>query len=349
MSRICRHIEAMEAYIPGEQPADPNVVKLNTNENPYPPPAAVMDALRGLSDHDLRRYPDPECAEARSIIAARHGARAAQVICGNGSDELLALMTRAFVEADGSVGYFEPSYSLYPVLADIHRAEKRPVELGDDFTWNLPDDYRASLFFLTHPNAPTGTGYPRDTIETFCRSFSGVAVIDEAYAEFAEEQFADIARSAENVIVCRTLSKSCSLAGIRFGYAIGPEPLIRALYKVKDSYNVSAPTQRMACAALRATDEIADNIRRVKITRERTADALRGLDFTVLPSAANFIFTRPPDGRAEAWFRALRHRGILVRYFPGPRTGDFLRITIGTDSQMDRLLDVCAEVGPHPD
>lgn len=338
---IRQHIQALAGYIPGEQPTDPEVIKLNTNENPYPPPPGVMDALQSLSADDLRRYPDPVCMELRTLLAERYRCTPDQIIVGNGSDELLALTMRAFVENDGAVGYFDPSYSLYPVLADIQHVEKRPVPLGEGFEWADPPKDLAALFLLTHPNAPTGRAYPRERIEAFCRTYQGVVVIDEAYADFADDDYLSTALASDRVLACRTLSKSFSLAGIRCGWAVGPKPLIDALYKIKDSYNVNVLTQRAAGAALRDEHAITENVRKVISTRERTAEALRERGFDVLPSAANFLFARPPDAPAADWFQRLRKQHILVRHFPGPQTGDYLRITIGTDEQMDRFLSAC--------
>ena len=189
----------------------------------------------------LGRYPDPVCGALCERIAELNQCRREQVLVGNGSDELLALCIRAFVDRDagGRVGCFNPSYSLYPVLAAIEDVPLEMVQLGADFRWNMPADYSASLFFLTHPNAPTGRAFDRRTVESFCHRFDGVVGIDEAYADFADEQYTDLGRTMDNVLILRTLSKSFSLAGLRLGYLVGPEPLVSALYKIKDSYNVS--------------------------------------------------------------------------------------------------------------
>ncbi len=331
-------VAALEAYTPGEQPSDPGVLKLNTNENPYPPSPAVAEALRAADPAVLRRYPDPLCTRLRARLAERHGVEPSQVLAGNGSDEVLALCSRAFVEPPDPVGWFEPSYSLYPVLARIAGAEGRPVALGDDFGWRMPPGYAASLFFLATPNAPTGRVYDPRVVESFCRAFPGVVLLDEAYADFSPHSFAHLARTEPNVLVARTLSKSYSLAGLRFGYAIGPRPLIDALHRLRDSYNVDRLAQDLALAALGDRAWMEANVRRIVATRERTADALRGQGFEVGPSAANFLWVRPPRMEARAYFEALRGRKVLVRHFPGPRTGAHVRITIGTDAQMERFL-----------
>ncbi|HMP96993.1 MAG TPA: histidinol-phosphate transaminase [Kiritimatiellia bacterium] len=338
-SMICRHVEALHAYVPGEQPKTPGLIKLNTNENPYPPSPRVLEVLRGLGEGALRLYPDPMCTALRERIAALHGVSPEQVFVGNGSDEVLALCTRAFVEDGGAIGYFEPSYSLYPVLSDIRPAQRRPVPLGEDFSWRMPEDDHASLFYLTQPNAPTSLAFPRERIEAFARAFRGVLLIDEAYADFAPETFMDLAATFDHVLVSRSLSKSYSLAGARAGYAVGPSRLIAALHKIKDSYNVNAITQAIALAALDDQAAMRANVARIIATRERIAGALTRRGYVVHPSATNFLWVRPPAGQPAAGvFARLRERNILIRYFPGPATGDHLRITIGTDEQMDAFL-----------
>ena len=337
---IARNIAALAAYAPGEQPPDRGVVKLNTNESPYPPSPRVAAALAAFDPARLRLYPEPRNLALRRRLAEIHGCTTEKVFVGNGADEILALATRAFVENDGSIGYFAPSYSLYPVLADIRGAAKRPVDLGPDFAWRLPPETRASLFLLTCPNAPTGLQYDRATVTAFCRGFDGVVALDEAYVDFAADNFMDLALAPgnANTLVLRTFSKSFSLAGLRFGYAVGPAPLVGALQKIKDSYNLDLLAQTVALAALDDLAYMRENVRRIRATRARLSDALRARDYTVLPSETNFVFARPPDGDARRVFDRLRARQVFVRHFPGPRTGEYLRITVGTDAQIDALL-----------
>lgn len=337
--RIRAAVVAMAAYTPGEQPREPDVVKLNTNENPYPPSPAVAEALRRFDPAELRRYPDPDCRRLRERLAEIHGGGPENFICANGSDEALLWCVRAFGEHGSPVGWFDPSYSLYPVLAAAEERPPAPVALGPNFEWRTPGDCRAPLFFLTHPNAPTGRRYPRAEVERFCRSFDGVVVIDEAYADFASANEMDLALRLPNVIVCRTLSKSFSLAGLRFGYAAGPAELIGALFKLKDSYNVDRLAQELAQAALSDLDHMRANVARIVATRERTAQRLAGLGFVVTPSEANFLWAKPPPPlTARSLFERLRAERIFIRYFPGARTGEHVRITVGTDAQMERLL-----------
>jgi len=342
MIRQC--VERMTAYQPGEQPVAPAVVKLNTNENPYPPSPRVAAALRALDAAWLRRYPDPDCAELRKMLGRQHGCTPSQVFVGNGSDEILALCTRAFVENDGAIGYTVPSYSLYPVLAAMRGVEQRPVELGADFGLVLPEDTTASLFLLTNPNAPTGIQYPRQQVRRLCEAAAGVVVLDEAYVDFADDDGMGLALELPNTIVARTLSKSYSLAGLRLGYAVGPEPLIGALHKIKDSYNVDAAAQALAAAALSDRRSMKRNVMRIRATRERLSVALREMGFSVYPSQTNFVWAEPGGMGAAELFAALRERGILIRYFDAPRTRAYVRITVGTDKEIDRLLAAIGEL-----
>ncbi|MCL1920833.1 MAG: histidinol-phosphate transaminase [Kiritimatiellaeota bacterium] len=343
---ICRNIQALDAYTPGEQPKDAGIIKLNTNENPYPPSPRVAETLAAFDTARLRLYPDPVSAALRARLAEIHGCSPAQVFIGNGSDEILALCTRVFVENDGSVGYFVPSYSLYPVLADIRGVAHRPVALDADFGWRMPEGYGASLFFLANPNAPTSMAHDKATIAAFCASFGGVVLIDEAYADFADTHCMDLALAPgnANTLVMRTFSKSFSLAGLRFGYAVGPAPLITALDKAKDSYNMDALAQSLALAALADLDAMRENVCRIRATRERLAAVLTQRGWRVCPSQTNFLFARPPDGNAQRVFEALKAAHIYVRYFPGTATGEHLRVTVGTDEQTDRLLEELSRI-----
>ncbi|MFA5042926.1 MAG: histidinol-phosphate transaminase [Kiritimatiellia bacterium] len=345
-SYIKKSVLAMQGYTPGEQPTDPRVVKLNTNESPYPPSPAVQKALRSLKVETLRLYPDPLSLALRRKIAELHGGAPENVFVGNGSDETLALCSRAFVEDDGAIGYFEPSYSLYPVLAQIRAVAARPVALGPDFEWAMPADYRANLFFMTTPNAPTGIQYPKSAIRDFCARFPGIVVLDEAYVDFAREHCMDLALSSANVLVLRTLSKSYALAGLRLGYVVGAAPLIEALFKIKDSYNVDRIAQAVALAALSDQAHMRALVERIRSTRRKTTAELGRLGFRVFPSESNFLWVKPPRIPAADLYRRLREQNILVRYFSGPRTHDYLRITIGADEQMQALVSAVQAMTP---
>jgi histidinol-phosphate aminotransferase len=342
---IRKSVQKMSGYVPGEQPKGEDVVKLNTNENPYLPSADVQDILSMVDIATLSRYPDPVCLDLRQAIAELHGCDVENIFVGNGSDEVLALCIRAYVERDGSVGYFDPSYSLYPILSDIEDVEKRPVELGSAFNWNMPDDYSASLFFLTNPNAPTSLQYSKEKVESFVEKFSGVVLIDEAYADFAKENCMDLALSNSNVLVARTLSKSYSLAGIRLGYCVGNIDLIGALYKIKDSYNVNYMTQEIGRVAIQDQDTMKANVQAIIETRQLVAGKLAELGFEVSASETNFLWVKPLNILASTWFDKLRKKNIIVRYFADDEyTKDYLRITIGTAPEMFKFLDAIEEI-----
>ncbi|MCC7300488.1 MAG: aminotransferase class I/II-fold pyridoxal phosphate-dependent enzyme, partial [Verrucomicrobia bacterium] len=258
--------------------------------------------------------------------------------------EILALCIRAFCERDGSVGYFDPSYSLYPVLAQIEEIAVKPVSLDENFEWMMPKGYKASVFFLTNPNAPTGMLFPKAKVEAFIKTFPGVVVIDEAYVDFARESCMEFATKYDNVIVARTLSKSYALAGLRFGYCVGAKPLIDALFKVKDSYNVSRLTQELARVALIDEEPMAAITAAVKGTRGLLTDELNALGFKVYPSETNFVWVKPPRPGAKKIFEELRQRNIFVRWFDGDRTRDYLRITVGTNEQVMALVEAVEEI-----
>ena len=350
--RITRSIRALTPYTPGEQPKCRTVVKLNTNENPYLPSPKCAEVLNDFNLDRLRRYPDPVFAELRTRLAKIWKTTPERIFIGNGSDEILTLAAKAFVEDNEAIGSLDPSYSLYKTLAAIRNVPFVPSPLADDFTWNGKIAARSSsgnnvaLFLLTNPNAPTGTFTPPDAVTRAAKKFKGVFVVDEAYADFACANCVPLAtaKGNRNIIVMRTLSKSFSLAGLRLGYCVGPEDLIEALYKVKDSYNVDAITQAVALAALNDLPWMRANVAKVKRTRTRVAKELVRRGWHVPASEANFIFARPAHRPAADIFDALRKRNIFVRYFKGPRTGDRLRITIGTDAEMDALLAALAEL-----
>jgi len=335
---IRKTVTNLEAYVPGEQLAGADVVKLNTNENPYPPSPAVAEALRDFDMDRLRRYPDPVSLRLREAIAERVGCRIENIFVGNGSDEILALCTRAFVENDGGIGYFVPSYSLYPVLADIRAVRRCETPLAPGFSWSEPRVDGCSLFFMTSPNAPTGMAWPRESVLKFCEEFEGVVVLDEAYADFAEHNFLDEAHTWRNILVMRTFSKAYSLAGLRVGFVVGPEALIEALFKIKDSYNLDAPAQALAEVAVRDQAGMRANRDRIVATRGRLAAALDAMGFEVYPSQTNFLWVKPSAVPARQLFQRLRERRILVRHFDGQLTGEYLRITVGTDQDVDILL-----------
>ena len=351
-------VRKLHAYVPGEQPKVKGLIKLNTNENPYPPSPKVLSAMRAAIDGRMRLYPNPSAQLLREQLAALHQCSPDQIIIGNGSDELLALGVRAFVEpaakgdsassepSKSRVQYFGPSYSLYPVLAETHGATPYSVPLLEDF--GLPSvsqlrrgkrwDFQAALTFITTPNAPSGRGYSTRELEVLCSAMKGVVVLDEAYVDFADENALELCLKYPHVIISRTFSKAYSLCFQRIGYWIGHPELISALHRIRDSYNVNGLAQIAASATLKNRSYYQRNFRRVTESRSRVAEALTGLGWTVLPSQTNFILARPPGPPARQWLEDLRRKKILVRWFASPNLESFLRITIGSESEMDTLL-----------
>ncbi len=324
------------------------VVKLNTNENPYPPPAAVMRAIAGVAGEALRLYPDPTAAAFREVAARRHGVRPEQVIAGNGSDDILTILLRTFVPAGGRVAYPTPTYSLYKTLAQIQGAAV--AEVPWRASWGLPADdlaaTDASLTFVVNPNAPSGTIVERRELAALADRLPGVLVVDEAYADFADGDAMPLVDRHPNVVVTRSLSKGYSLAGLRFGYAVAGEAVVEQMMKVKDSYNVDALAQAAATAALVHAADAEQTWRDVRRDRQTLADGLARLGFDVTPSHANFLLVKPPADAATL-YRQLKSRGLLVRHFATPGLSDLLRITVGTPEQVARLLSTLAELLPE--
>lgn len=334
--RITESTKRLEAYTPGEQPKSKAVIKLNTNENPYPPSPKCAKTLASFDLDKLRRYPDPVFMALREEIAKITGAKKENVFVGNGSDEILSLSAKAFVENNEIIASLNPSYSLYKTLAAIRDVEWAGTPIGGKI--RIPEN--SSLFLWTNPNAPTGELAEPQDIALFARNFKGVVIVDEAYADFAKVNCMSLATAPKNknIIVMRTLSKSYSLAGLRVGFCIGPKDLIEALYKIKDSYNVDAIAQAVALAALKDKAYHKKTVSKVIKTRKFFTKELVKRGWDVIPSEANFVFAKPPKGSAADIFAALKKKNIFVRYFPGELTGERLRITIGTDEEMTRLL-----------
>jgi histidinol-phosphate aminotransferase len=342
------HVRALHAYTPGLQPTEPGWVKLNTNENPYPPSPGVEEAIRAELGASLRLYPDPRSTRLRAAFAKLHGLEERNVIVGNGSDDVLNLLVRAFVGSGGSVGFTMPSYSLYPVLVAIENGRAETIEFTREMT--LPFEAlarsEAPIVFLTSPNAPTGVGFRTAEIERLAKAFRGILVVDEAYADFATENAMALVARHPRVVVTRTLSKSHGLAGLRVGFAAAHPDVIDLLDRVRDSYNVNRLSQAGALAALEDAAYTADVVRRVVATREQTSAALDRFGWFTYPSATNFLFTEPRtrDGRtgadvARGCYDHLLARKVLVRYFGSHSlTASFLRITVGTDGEMQTLL-----------
>ena len=341
MSYLRKNIAAMAGYTPGEQPGEGRgVVKLNTNENPYPPSPRVLQVLARTDWSVLRKYPDPMADKVRDVVGRLWGVGRDEVLCGNGSDELLTLVVRAFVGESQRIAWPTPTYSLYPVLAEIQGAVAVEVPTGEDFSLPLDDlaAVDARVLIICNPNAPTGVFTPLEAIARLAEAFPGVVVVDEAYADFGPGSAIPVVRGRPNVVVLRTLSKSYSLAGLRFGFAVGPADLIAGMVKCKDSYNVDAVAIEAAAAALGDQDWMRANVAKVRAERSRLTGRLARLGFDVTPSESNFLLARVPGGDAAACYEDLKARGILVRYWNLPRLADKVRISVGTPQENDALL-----------
>ncbi|GMW00305.1 MAG: histidinol-phosphate aminotransferase [Candidatus Hydrogenedentota bacterium] len=340
-------LKGVEGYVPGEQPQRTDVIKLNTNENPYPPSPKVMEALRSLSQDALVKYPDPVSGKFRRECAMQYGYPGEDwVIAGNGMDEVLAMTIRTFVDPGDSILTTDPTYTLYETLADLHGAKTVKVELDAEF--QLPESFYtapARACFITRPNAPSGVCAPRAAMERLCKNFNGIVVIDEAYVDFADDNCMDFPERFDNVIVARTFSKSYSLAGMRLGIGVARPEIIAEYIKTKDSYNMNAVAQAVGIAAMEDMPHMQANVEKVRATRLRTIQELTTLGFQIPPSQSNFILACWQGApTARGIFERLRDRGIYVRYFDTPRLKDALRITIGTDKQMEALLNAIREI-----
>jgi histidinol-phosphate aminotransferase len=347
------NIESMTGYVPGEQPGSADVIKLNTNENPYPASPRVAATLAGIKVEDLRCYPSPTAQQFRETAARYHGLQSDNILPTNGGDELLRLAITTFAGPGDVVAIAEPSYSLYPVLAEIQGCRLLPVPLLDN--WQLPanftamlNDAGARLALLVNPHAPTGLLLSATKLREIAAAFRGVLVVDEAYADFVEpEQQYDLTAAVnehDNLLILRTLSKGFSLAGLRFGYGIGsPELLAPMMFKTRDSYNTDYVSQQLAIAAIESTDYARDTWDRVRTERNRLSQELERLGLSCLPSQSNFILAQCADqDAAREIYHDLRKSGILVRYFDQDRLRDKLRITVGTSEQNQRLLQSLA-------
>jgi histidinol-phosphate aminotransferase len=347
-------VRSARGYVPGEQPRDRTYTKLNSNENPYPPSPRVLEAVVAAVREELRLYPDPGATNLRRLASEVYGLPPESILVGNGSDELLGMLFRGCIEAavgpsthESRVAYPVPTYSYYDTLAAMHGCHVVTVPFPDDFS--LPVEALlaadARLILVCNPNAPSGTFTDVSVIGEFARRSRGLVVVDEAYVDFAPASCVSLIEKHDNVLVLRTFSKSYSLAGMRIGLALGPEPLIRELYKLKDSYNVNRLALVAAQAALEDRRSMEDNARKVRESRAVLSDALRSLGYDVLPSEANFVFARRKGHDAAASYRALRDAGILVRYFDAPGLRDALRITVGLPEHNQAVLQVLTKLG----
>ena len=340
-------VHGLTPYVPGEQPKLPNLVKLNTNENPYGPSRRVLDALRAEVGDSLRLYPDPGSDKLRAAIAARHGLSADRVFVGNGSDEVLAHVFLALLKQEAPLLFPDITYSFYPVYCGLYGIDYVQVPLGEAFEIKVDDYLRPNGgIIFPNPNAPTGRLVPVAEIERLLKAnTASVVVIDEAYVDFGGVSCVSLVKQYPQLLVTHTLSKSHALAGLRVGYATGHQQLIEALNRVKDSFNsypLGRPAQAGAIAALADEAYFQESRAVVMAERMRLSEGLAKRGFEVLPSTANFVFTRHPGHDGGALAAGLRARGVLVRHFTAPRIADYLRITVGTSAETDALFDALA-------
>ncbi|RBP48676.1 histidinol-phosphate transaminase [Arenicella xantha] len=354
MSRFWSDIvHQLTPYTPGEQPKIDNLVKLNTNENPYGPSPKVIEAIAAANHDGLRKYPDPNAGELKQTIANHFGLSVDSVFVGNSSDEVLAHVFRGLLKQDRPLLFPDITYSFYPVYCALFDIAYQQVALRDDFSLNI-DDYSADNggIIFANPNAPTGIAVPLADIKTLLeRHSSSVIVVDEAYVDFGGESAVSLIVDYPNLVVTQTLSKSRGLAGLRVGFALANPELIEGLERIKNSfhpYTLDALALAGAQAAFLDVDYFEQSRQKVIDTRERTTVGLQKLGFTVLPSSANFVFAAHQTSDAGALFMKLRERGIVVRYFDKERLSDFLRISIGTDTEMQQLLSVLADILSEP-
>lgn len=334
-------VRRMDGYSPGEQPAPgERIVKLNTNENPFPPSPRVVQAIQQIEPEVLRRYPDPAGLAFCQAAGRLHKLPPEMFLTGNGSDDILAVALMTFCAPGDVLAFPDPTYSLYPVLAELAELKSAAVPWGTD--WSLPIDAllaaRPRAIFLANPNAPSGTFVPPRQLEQLADAFDGALLVDEAYVEFADDSFLPLLRQRENVVICRTLSKAYSLAGLRFGYAIAAPAVVREMNKARDSYPCDAISIIAATAAIEDQEYARRTWEHVRAERQRVAAELIQMGWTVLPSQANFIFARPSHGRGHEIYAGLKRQGILVRYFDKPGQSDKVRITIGTSQENNALL-----------
>ena len=331
-------------YVPGEQPLDKKYIKLNTNENPYPPSSKVYDAIRNANNSNIRLYPDPEATELKSALSGYYKVGVDEVFVGNGSDEVLAFCFPAFFNQEDVVYFPDITYSFYPVYSELFSVEYKTISLRSDFTIPLDDFPKdAKGLFLANPNAPTGIALGSSEVETLVKRLSNTLIIvDEAYVDFGAQSMVQMTKKYDNLLVVQTFSKSRQIAGLRVGFAIGNAGLIEGLERIKNSFNsytLDRIAQKAAAAAIEDDEYSKEACERIIKTRENTSKKLTELGFKVLPSKTNFLFASHEKFQGKELLSGLKSEGILVRHFPKPRIDNWLRITIGTDEEMSILIE----------
>ena len=350
MSRYWSDIAGrLEPYVPGEQPKDKKYIKLNTNENPYPPSQKVLEAIKSACNGNLRLYPDPECEVLRKTIAGYFNLEKEQVFVGNGSDELLAFSFLAFFNPGNPIFFPDITYSFYPVYSQIFNIDYRLIELDEEFS--LPVDKfleENGGIVLSNPNAPTGKFLPIESIKIILENnLNSVIIIDEAYIDFGGESSLELISEFPNLLVIQTLSKSRSLAGLRLGFALGHKDLIEGLNRVKNSFNSYTIDQLTLAGAEAAFEDEAyfqQTRKKIIATRDKVSLSLKSIGFNVIDSKANFIFISHPNVKAFTLFHKLRENGVLVRYFNKIRIEDYLRVSIGSEEDMDIFMNTVERI-----
>lgn len=337
-------LQSMEEYVPGEQPDTiESYIKLNTNENPFPPSKTALEKMRKQTGDNLRLYPDPSSTRLRQIFAEKNKLGPEQVFAGNGSDEIFSLIFRGFVDENSLAAFPYPSYSLYDTLAQGNGIPYEKIQLEENFAYNLELflEKKYDLVVIANPNNPTGTYCPVERIADFCSRFKGLLVVDEAYIDFYGGSAIDLVKTMDNIIVTRSLSKSYSLAGLRVGFAAANAEIIRGFMKIKDSYNLNTLAQTGACEALLDQETFEYNKRMLLISKEYLEERLTDMDFHIIPSRANFIFAKHTNVGAEELYKRLKEKKILVRYFSNERANEYIRISIG---RLDDIKKLCKEI-----
>lgn len=340
---------SLEAYVPGEQPQDRKYVKLNTNESPYPPSPEVIASVNECDIADLRLYSDPECRVLRQKLADRYGVGYDNIYLSNGSDDILNFAFMAYCSDGKKVAFPDITYGFYQVYADLYRSDAVVIPLESDFSID-PNKYCGidTTVVIANPNAPTGRALPVSDIELILKSNpNNVVVIDEAYVDFGAESCLPLLKNYDNLLIVRTFSKSRALAGARLGFAIGAKAIIDDLNRIKFStnpYNVNRITLKVGAAAVDSDEYFMNNCQRIADTREKTTKELLMLGFEVIPSKANFIFARSPKISGEALYTKLKEKGILIRHFGKERISDYIRITIGSEDEMEAFVTAIKEI-----
>ena len=336
-----RTLRDMSEYVPGEQPENlDEFVKLNTNENPFPPPQPVLEAIAKQCNGNLRRYPSPTSMPVRRLFAEKHGLTPENVFVANGSDEIFTLLFRGFIEKDGMAAFPYPSYSLYYTMSEANGIPYEKIDLDENldvrFDAFLEKDY--DMIIISNPNNPTGKGVDVNAVASFLKDYRGLLVVDEAYVDFYDETAIDLVKDFDNLVITRSFSKSYSLAGLRVGLAIASRDIINGFLKLKDSYNVDRLAEAGAYAALLEEKGFRYNIQMLRNNKEYLEDALQEMGFHIVPSKANFVFVKHREMESEKVYTRLKEKKILVRYFNGPVQSEYIRITVGTMMEVKKLI-----------